>query len=96
MSRGEAPPGEGRFLIQVWPEGCVVFDRQLGNTHAMDELTGAVFRLLLDHPDAEPAWLSSELGPQLGRSGPEGMAAVEQALAHLGTHGLMPREPFAP
>lgn len=39
-----------RFLIQRWPEGLVVFDRLLGDTHAMGEPTATLFEAWLRQP----------------------------------------------
>ncbi len=32
-----------RFLFRVWSDGCVVFDRQSGDTHALDPIAGRMF-----------------------------------------------------
>jgi len=39
-----------RFLIRRWPEGLVVFDRLLGDTHAMGEPTASLFEAWLQQP----------------------------------------------
>lgn len=39
-----------RFLIQRWAEGLVVFDRLLGDTHAMGEPTASLFEAWLSAP----------------------------------------------
>lgn len=93
MSGGEAPPIAGRFLIQIWPEGSVVFDRHFGNTHAMDEFTSAVFGQLNEHPDVDQTQLCQRLSPQWDRPGMEITLAVEQALQHLSAHGLIRKRP---
>ncbi|MBH9577364.1 hypothetical protein [Inhella proteolytica] len=50
-----------RFLIKRWPEGLVVFDRQLGDTHAMGEPTASLFEAWLEQPEAELAQLAASL-----------------------------------
>ncbi len=35
-----------RFLVRKWADGCVIFDRQSGNTHALDLITFAAFDAL--------------------------------------------------
>lgn len=37
-----------RFLVRQWADGSVVFDRQNGNTHALDPLTFDVLEALKD------------------------------------------------
>jgi PqqD family protein of HPr-rel-A system len=33
----------GRFLVRQWLDGCAIFDRRSGDTHALDPLTAAMF-----------------------------------------------------
>lgn len=37
-----------RFLVRQWADGCVIFDRLSGNTHALDLLTFDVLEALQD------------------------------------------------
>lgn len=35
--------GDGRFLVRHWVDGCVLFDLQSGDTHALDPLSCSMF-----------------------------------------------------
>ncbi|MFO1250669.1 MAG: hypothetical protein U1E77_05875 [Inhella sp.] len=50
-----------RFLIKRWPEGLVVFDRQLGDTHAMGEPTASLFEAWLAQPETGLTHLAAGL-----------------------------------
>lgn len=52
----------GRFLVKQWADGCVVFDSQFGDTHALDPASAAVF-LSLKKGDREQAALLATLSP---------------------------------
>jgi hypothetical protein len=49
-------PPDARIVWRDWPEGSVIFDRELGDTHSLSRLGAALLReLLLDHhrPDQD-------------------------------------------
>ena len=48
----------GRFAWHSWQEGEVVYDRHLGDTHAMSSATACAFRALLNTPGAKDEWLA--------------------------------------
>lgn len=50
-----------RFLLQRWPEGLVVFDRELGDTHAMGEPTASLFEAWLSQHQRPLAQLADQL-----------------------------------
>ncbi len=52
----------GRFLVKQWADGSVVFDRQLGDTHALDPVAAAVF-LSFNKGERERAVLLAILSP---------------------------------
>ena len=64
-----------RFLIQRWPEGLVVFDRLLGDTHAMGEPTARLFEAWLRRPERPLATLAASL--------PDSPEALEAAVSEL-------------
>ena len=37
-----------RFLVHQWTDGCAVFDRQTGDTHALDSLACTAFATAQD------------------------------------------------
>jgi len=39
---------QNRYLVHEWRDGCVVFDRATGDTHALDVIAGEVFRASLE------------------------------------------------
>lgn len=49
------PKPSHRFLVRRWPDGCVVFDRQSGSTHALDLLTFAAFEATQDSDNGRAA-----------------------------------------
>lgn len=71
----------------------MVFDRHFGNTHAMDDFTSAVFGQLIEDPDIDQSQLCQRLAPQWDRPGLAIALAIEQALQHLSTHGLIRKRP---
>lgn len=32
-----------RYLVRSWTDGCIVFDRKFGDTHALDPTVAAIF-----------------------------------------------------
>lgn len=39
-----------RYALRRWDDGIVVYDRHLGDTHAMNRAAGCAFRALLNTP----------------------------------------------
>ena len=58
-----------RFTWLRWDDGEAVYDRHLGDTHAMNAATGCAFRALLNTPGADDERLAD---------------AVRQALPNIG------------
>jgi len=57
-----------RFLIRRWPEGLVVFDRLLGDTHAMGEPTASLFEAWLQQPAQALEALSLPVPPEAAQA----------------------------
>lgn len=51
-----------RFLVKQWLDGSAVFDRQFGDTHALDAAAAAIF-LSLKKGEREQAALIATLSP---------------------------------
>lgn len=46
---------ERQLLVHYWPDGCAVFDRQTGDTHAMDNIACSAVEALQNGNDARQA-----------------------------------------
>ena len=84
--------GTARFLLREWADGCVVFDRRFGNTHALDSDTAEVFTALLAAPDDDPQRVVDRLSFSAPGQTPKDRSAIEQALARLAAHQLTARD----
>jgi len=71
-----------RWLIREWDDGCVLFDRQTGDTHALDPLSTEVLKL-----DSairrEPLLVSQRLAAQLGIDDQQLLPGIKAALEQL-------------
>jgi PqqD family protein of HPr-rel-A system len=84
---------EQRFLFRRWLDGCVVFDRQLGDTHALDPTAAALFFSLQDG-NAGSSSLTEVIAPQYPDSTIEELALrVDSTVAHLRSLGLVDAYP---
>lgn len=89
MSSGALSPE--RFVWLDWPDGSVVFDRLLGDTHTLDAINAVVLRALMqdDAPDGQA--LQAELARlQPGASAAQLRDTLAQVRADLAQHGLIP------
>lgn len=84
--------GGERFLLRDWDDGCVVFDRRFGNTHALDSATAEVFMALLAATDDDLQRVVERLSFSAPGEAPKDRAAIEQALARLAAHQLTARD----
>jgi PqqD family protein of HPr-rel-A system len=74
---------EQRLVVRWWQDGCVVFDRFSGDTHALDRLTARVFAQTRRGPP-QPAELSLLLSSEFpGVSALELEQRVNEALKKL-------------
>ena len=72
-----------RWLLREWDDGCVVFDRLTGDTHALDPLSAELLRLdepLRCDPVSAARALARKLGPDadLAMLQDASRAAIEQ------------------
>lgn len=81
--------GDHRFLIRAWPDGCVVFDRLSGDTHALDPLTARVFVFSIEAGVAELPHGIRQHFPALTEN--ECEEAVTRARSCLADLGLLAR-----
>ncbi|MBT9492405.1 MAG: HPr-rel-A system PqqD family peptide chaperone [Paucibacter sp.] len=51
-------------MISNWDDGCTIYDRRYGDTHALNALTAAVFGLLLAEPDIDLPSVSAQLAAE--------------------------------
>jgi PqqD family protein of HPr-rel-A system len=73
----------GRFLVKHWHDGAVVFDRQFGDTHALDPATSAVFVSLQDG-DASRSTLIENISSYYPESSIQELETrVDELLEHL-------------
>lgn len=78
-----------RFLVTQWPDGCVVFDRQCGNTHALDPAAATSF-LFMAHGGHDKASLMAKVATVCPDTSAQDVAdRVEGALQHLKKLGLV-------
>jgi PqqD family protein of HPr-rel-A system len=54
-----ATQNSDRFLVRQWQDGCVVFDRNTGNTHALDLLTFAMLEAVDRHDKDKDAMITA-------------------------------------
>lgn len=81
-----------RFLLREWDDGCVIFDRRFGNTHALNSVTAEVFKALLASPDEAPQQRLARLKPWGQEEDAQRQQAIEQALEQLTAHQLTGRD----
>ncbi|MCV2353138.1 HPr-rel-A system PqqD family peptide chaperone [Paucibacter sp. B2R-40] len=73
-----------RFLISEWADGCTVYDRRYGDTHALNHLTAAVFRLALAAPGSCRATIAAQLAEEFSAlNSPEWISTIDLALEQL-------------
>lgn len=79
----------GRFLVTQWVDGCVVFDRQFGDTHALDPAVAAIFFCVEDGEWDRAALISkyASFYPEMSNQFIE--SQFDGALVHLETLGLV-------
>ena len=85
-------PVSERFLLREWDDGCVIFDRRFGNTHALNSVTAEVFNALLAAPDEEPQQVLARMRPSGQGEEAQWQQAIEQALEQLTAHQLTGRD----
>jgi len=77
-----------RFLVKQWLDGCVVYDREFGNTHALDPAASAVF-LALKNGDRDRSTLIEIISSFYpGSSDQEIASRVVELIEHLEGLGL--------
>ena len=81
-----------RFLLREWDDGCVIFDRRFGNTHALNSVTAEVFKALLAAPGDDPKHVLARLNPGSQGVDPQWHETIDQALAQLTAHQLTARD----
>jgi len=78
---------DDRFLVTQWSDGCVVFDRQFGETHALDPAAAATF-LFMTHGSSDRSLLIAKVAtdcPEIPAQDIAGrVQGVLQQLAKLG------------
>ena len=82
----------GRFLLRDWDDGCVVFDRRFGNTHALNSITAEVFKALLAAPDEAPHQVVARLSDGSQGQAPHRRETLDQALEQLAAYQLTARD----
>jgi uncharacterized protein with von Willebrand factor type A (vWA) domain len=77
------------FLVKHWANGCVVFDRQFGDTYALDSTTTAIFSAVQDGNLCFSSLIESIKlqSPDVAMNELE--ARVHGAMAHLRYLGLV-------
>ena len=79
----------GRFQVKQWPDGSVVFDRQFGDTHALDPVVSSIF-IALVRDVVERADLLRQIAPFYLDETSEGLDAhLDDVLVQLDKLGLM-------
>lgn len=79
----------GRFQVRQWPDGSVVFDRQFGDTHALDPVISSIFLALMTGV-AGRADLLKQIAPFYLDETSEGLDAhLDDVLVQLDKLGLM-------
>jgi len=76
-----------RWLSHEWDDGCVLFDRSSGDTHALDPLCAEVLGLI-ETGCADPLLISEKLAAELGVEAPQLLPGVEAAFRQLHQRGL--------
>lgn len=80
---------DGRFLIRQWLDGCVVFDRQVGDTHALDPTSAAIF-LGIENGNVTMSGLAEKISSfHPDATSQDLRAKVYGVLAHLEKLGLV-------
>lgn len=77
----------GRWLSHEWDDGCVLFDRTSGDTHALDPLCAEVLGFI-EAGCSAPGLISEKLAAGLGVQPSELLPGVEAALAQLRQRGI--------
>jgi len=77
----------GRWLSHEWDDGCVLFDRSSGDTHALDPLCAEVLGLI-ETGCADPLLISEKLALELGVEASRLLPSVEAAFRQLRQRGL--------
>lgn len=72
-----------RFAHHAWDDGWVVYDRHLGDTHAMNRLTAAAFRALLNTPGADDGQLADAVRRELPTIDPDELALALRSARSL-------------
>lgn len=72
----------GRWLSHEWDDGCVLFDRASGDTHALDALCAEVLHLR-ESGSRDAAAISARLAEELDLDPETLLADVERALEQL-------------
>ena len=79
----------GRFLVTQWVDGCVVFDRQFGDTHALDPAVAAIF-LCIENGERDRSALiakNASFYPEISNQFIE--SQLDGTLVHLEALGLV-------
>lgn len=78
---------DDRFLVTHWRDGCAVFDRQFGDTHALDPAAAATF-LFMAHGGHDRSSLMAKVAtvcPEIpGQDMADRVEGVRQHLERLG------------
>lgn len=78
-----------RFLVRHWLDGSVVFDRQFGDTHALDPAASAIF-LALENGERGRSTLIAKLSSFYPESPDQDIQMrVDELLEHLERSGLV-------
>jgi PqqD family protein of HPr-rel-A system len=77
----------GRWLSHEWDDGCVLFDRSSGDTHALDPLCAEVLGLI-EAGCADPLLISEKLAAELDIEAVQLLPGVEAAMTQLRQRGL--------
>lgn len=79
----------GRFLFRQWRDGTVVFDRQFGDTHALDPTAAAVF-MALEKETCERSALITALSPFYPEASQQDLASrLDGLFEQLTTLGIV-------
>lgn len=81
-----------RFLVRRWLDGCVVFDTDTGNTHALDVLTFAAFDAIQRGDNAQTATRAACHSQFPMSSADESESMARECYERLEKCGLIPLE----
>ncbi|MCB2005024.1 MAG: HPr-rel-A system PqqD family peptide chaperone [Rhodoferax sp.] len=85
--------GPQRFLVRQWADGCVIFDRQSGNTHALDPMTFAVLEAI-QASDNDPASVNAACHSYFPQSSADELDSIaRECCERLEKCGLIPARP---